>query len=78
MSKRNCENSSAHSGRFFGSNSGNSSWMFAWAIGLPFSHPLALGLKGEEIGRQGVPGLTPLSSQSQLRARPVIQQLGLS
>ena len=39
VSKRNSANSSAHWGRFLGSNSGSSSWMFAWAIGLPVFPP---------------------------------------
>ena len=38
VSKRNSANSSAHSGRFFGFT-GNSSWMLAWAIGLPIFPP---------------------------------------
>ena len=44
----------------------------------PSSHPRGLGLKGGEIRRQGVPGLTAFFSQSQSQTRPVIQQLGLS
>ena len=78
VSKRNSANSTAHSGRFFGLNSGNSSWMLAWAIGLSIFQPLELGLKGEEIRLQGVPELTALFSQSQSQARSAIQQLGLS
>ena len=39
VSKRNSANSYAHLGRFFGSNSGNSSWMFACVIGLPLYRP---------------------------------------
>ena len=62
VSKRNSANSSAHSGRFLGSNSGSSSWMFAWAIGLPVFPAPELGLKA--IRRQEVPGLTALFSQS--------------
>ena len=74
----NSANSSAHSGRFFGQNSGSSSWMFAWPQVCPSSHFPGLGQKEKEIRREEVPEQTALLSQSPLPARPVVQQMGLS
>ena len=65
VSKRNSANSFAHSGRFFGSNSGISSWMFACAIGLPLFPPSEVRSQGRDgLSASGARAVSPFFSVS--------------